>query len=319
MIRRPAVTLMEVLIAMFIMAIGMLALLALFPVGAVSMAQALKDDRCAYASTMSENVAIATNVRYGDSLVNGTDTAFPGTGFISATLPTPGLNSTSVTGLLYVDPYAVAQGYPVPLGTPAPLGTLLTTTIQRTSMSLSYLSPGRTIPLTYAEADRFFSIPDDIGFNQSGYPDTTTTGGFVDRGRRYTYAFMLRRQPPLAPIVGAIQSPMYAVQLFAVVYSGRPIASLATTQTEWPFVATILPPNGLQLIAPAGTTAKRGGWILDTTFGNFYRITNIVDSGGVTTLETQQNLQFVPGSTTMNIVIMDYVAEVFDKGFGWQQ
>ncbi len=47
MTRRPAVTLMEVLIAMFIMAIGMLALLALFPVGAVSMAQALKDDRCA--------------------------------------------------------------------------------------------------------------------------------------------------------------------------------------------------------------------------------------------------------------------------------
>ena len=38
MIRRPAVTLMEVLIAMFIMAIGMLALLVLFPIGAISMA-----------------------------------------------------------------------------------------------------------------------------------------------------------------------------------------------------------------------------------------------------------------------------------------
>jgi len=77
MTRRPAVTLMEVLIAMFIMAIGMMALLALFPVGAVSMAQALKDDRCAYASSMAENVAIVNNVRYGDPNVNLVISPFP--------------------------------------------------------------------------------------------------------------------------------------------------------------------------------------------------------------------------------------------------
>jgi hypothetical protein len=45
--RRPATTLTEVLIAIFIMAIGLMALLTLFPIGALQMAQSLKDQRCA--------------------------------------------------------------------------------------------------------------------------------------------------------------------------------------------------------------------------------------------------------------------------------
>jgi hypothetical protein len=283
MTRRPAVTLMEVLIAMFIMAIGMLSLLALFPVGAVSMAQALKDDRCAYASSMAENVAIVNNVRYGDANVTAALAASP-------------------TGMVYVDPYPFAYGQIAALPLLGTLGGVI-----------PRVAP--TFALTPQLADRWFSLPDDIGFNASGAPDKSNTGGIIiDRGRRYTWAYLLR-QPALSP---QFPSAMKAVQLFAVVYSGRPVNSLATTPSEWPFVATVFPPNGLQLPA-VGTTAKRGGWILDTTFGNFYRVTNIVESGGVTTLETQQNLQVLTGQTTMNIVIMDYVAEVFDKGFGWQQ
>ena len=46
--RRPGITLLEVLIAIFVMGIGMLALLTLFPLGALSMAQALRDDRLAH-------------------------------------------------------------------------------------------------------------------------------------------------------------------------------------------------------------------------------------------------------------------------------
>src|SRR5579875_2452687 len=158
MTRRPAVTLMEVLIAMFIMAIGMMALLALFPVGAVSMAQALKDDRCAYASLMAENVAIATNVRYGDANVQTALNASP-------------------SGLVYVDPYGV-QGALGPLGSVIPrVAPSFATTTQLT--------------------DRWFSLPDDITFNQSGTADTSNTGvgitpPIIDRGRRYSWAYLLR-------------------------------------------------------------------------------------------------------------------------------
>jgi prepilin-type N-terminal cleavage/methylation domain-containing protein len=43
--RRAGVTLIEVLVAIFIMGIGLLALLNLFPLGAIEMSQAIQDDR----------------------------------------------------------------------------------------------------------------------------------------------------------------------------------------------------------------------------------------------------------------------------------
>lgn len=45
--RRAGVTLVEVLVAIFIVGIGLLALLQLFPLGALEMAKAVKDDRTA--------------------------------------------------------------------------------------------------------------------------------------------------------------------------------------------------------------------------------------------------------------------------------
>jgi prepilin-type N-terminal cleavage/methylation domain-containing protein len=51
--RRNGTTLVEVLVAIFIMGIGLLAILSLFPLGAVQMAQALKDQRAAEAAANS--------------------------------------------------------------------------------------------------------------------------------------------------------------------------------------------------------------------------------------------------------------------------
>lgn len=51
---RPGTTLTEVLVAMFIMAAGMLALFTLFPLGAMQVGQALKDDRTAQAAQITD-------------------------------------------------------------------------------------------------------------------------------------------------------------------------------------------------------------------------------------------------------------------------
>src|SRR6266478_2561766 len=59
MIRRPATTLVEVLVAIFVMGIGLLALLTLFPLGALSMAQAIKDDRAGLAADDATSAAKA--------------------------------------------------------------------------------------------------------------------------------------------------------------------------------------------------------------------------------------------------------------------
>jgi hypothetical protein len=66
MTQRPGVSLAEVLIAMFVLTIGLLGVLSLFPLGAVRMAQAIKDDRCA-----TVNNDVAANMRWvWEDLVN---------------------------------------------------------------------------------------------------------------------------------------------------------------------------------------------------------------------------------------------------------
>src|SRR5262245_56539469 len=57
--RRPGITLLEVLVAIFILALGLLSLLTLFPLGALTMAQAIKDQRSADAAANANAIARA--------------------------------------------------------------------------------------------------------------------------------------------------------------------------------------------------------------------------------------------------------------------
>src|SRR5438445_3974978 len=60
---RSGATLTEVLIAIFVMAIGLLSLLTLFPLGALSMAQAIKDNRTGHIAGSAASIANYRNVR----------------------------------------------------------------------------------------------------------------------------------------------------------------------------------------------------------------------------------------------------------------
>jgi hypothetical protein len=55
MTRRPGLSLVEVLVALFIMGLGTIAILTLFPLGALQMGQALKDDRTAQAAGQADS------------------------------------------------------------------------------------------------------------------------------------------------------------------------------------------------------------------------------------------------------------------------
>ena len=61
--RRRGVTLLEVLTAIFIMGVGLLAILTLFPLGALSMARAVRDDR---AATIGANATIVCGNELGE-------------------------------------------------------------------------------------------------------------------------------------------------------------------------------------------------------------------------------------------------------------
>src|SRR5262245_47013908 len=54
--RHSGVTLIEVVAAIFITGIGLMALLTLFPLGALNMAQAIKDDRTAHAAANAQTI-----------------------------------------------------------------------------------------------------------------------------------------------------------------------------------------------------------------------------------------------------------------------
>jgi hypothetical protein len=55
--RRSGITLAEVLIAIFVLSIGLMGIMALFPLGAMHMAQAIKDDRCGVSESNATSVA----------------------------------------------------------------------------------------------------------------------------------------------------------------------------------------------------------------------------------------------------------------------
>jgi hypothetical protein len=278
------------------------------------MAQALKDDRCAYASTVSENTAIVSNIRYGDWAV-------------TTPLNAAAAGSATGLGMVYVDPYGVQNGLITPLGGPLVVPNILRVSPSFTQPTSAVNPTGIPLgtALPYQVIDRWFSLPDDIGYNLGGYPDIVTTGGVLDRGRRYTLAYLLRKQLAIqvtpTPFANANQIP---VQLYAVVYSGRPTVSLATTPGEYLLPgATPIPPNSVLLPGVGWQGLKRGGWVFEPDNGYFYRVTNVVENPAAitTTVEFQQNLRGASPTpiAITRIIGMDYVAEVFDKGTGWQQ
>src|SRR5688500_2647042 len=74
---RRGITLLEVLTAIFIMGVGLLAILTLFPLGALSMARAVRDDRAAAAGANAASLAVAMDLRNDPAVVPALTAAPP--------------------------------------------------------------------------------------------------------------------------------------------------------------------------------------------------------------------------------------------------
>jgi hypothetical protein len=192
--------------------------------------------------------------------------------------------------------------------------------------------------------DRWCTLSDDITFNEDGTPSLTT--GNVQRENRYTWAWLLRRPKAFDPTV---------VDTTVVVYSGRSLTSLGETPFPNPSVplgptnqfVTFDPTNKFVDIYYSGTkpSIRTGSWILDATMeyfrqssitfnamnipdphGFFYRVVGVTDvSSNVIRLELQTNPKKASFYTTATgpvpygvLIVMENVAEVFEKGPGWQ-
>src|SRR2546430_532491 len=63
MTTRKGATLVEVLVAIFVMGIGLMALLVLFPLGALTMAEAIQNDRASHLAANANAIAKLKNIR----------------------------------------------------------------------------------------------------------------------------------------------------------------------------------------------------------------------------------------------------------------
>jgi hypothetical protein len=324
---RNGATLVEVLVAIFVTGIGLLALLVLFPLGALNMAQAIRNDRSAQAALNATSIARML----------------------------PHNNNTTSGYGLRDDPLVVAAYTPAPAGGPSrpvfidPAGVVITGGGTSTGTPLGYLPPQlagppgltgipRIMPNYLFQVmvgpppkpvqpliARYFTLLDDLSFLDNGVPDLSN--GTVQRDGRYTWCYMSQK-----PSVSGLD---VNANLTVIVYDRRTVlidAALAAPQPpqgERSFLAKFDATTNLVTLTwdPAQRqetpAVRRGTWILDATLapqihGFFYRVVGTAApvSAGGTQMQMDIELQSNPKASTDNgvAVVMENVVEVFERG-----
>ncbi len=342
--RRPAITLVEVLAAIFITGVGLLALMTLFPLGALSMAQAVKDDRTAHLAANAQAVVhMKLNPGTGGRLVALRDDPLL-SGFPNGVMFRPGL-------LPPITSHG-RPGYPVlvdPMGVVAYRGTIFENWVAGKPGGIEPFRPRQTaiprrtmgfLPRNSPSSQiiRWCTLLDDMNFVNDGLyqglpcAPPEAGGGNVERQGRYSVAWFLRW--------ASTGTPTDTIDLSILAFSGRTLeAKLGSSGGLEPAAENsydaFFTPGSKQVSLvwdPAQQekpNLRRGGWILDATLrfnmqgllaevhGWFYRVVDVADSGpNRMDLEVQSPLKgtFVGPQNRGQVVVFDNLVEVFDRG-----
>lgn len=309
--RRRGITLLEVLAAIFIMGIGLLSLLTLFPLGALSMARGVRDDRAAAIAAASAGMAQTMNLGTDPNLLPFLGPQYqpqPPNQFMPANPNGPGYP-------VLVDPFYFLLGsntFGTQPGTPG----------------LARVAP--TYASNKSTAAQWFSFLDEITFDTSGVPvGSTGSPPSVDRPTTYTWSYLLRRPRSSDPSL---------VELSVIVYANRSPDAVEgeTTPAVVPSVVptTGVPSNvaGSNTISlnyaqspsyPSGTkpNIRKGTWIMDVSYvtgpggqgtinGYCYKVATVADTGA-TTLDVV--VEPALAANVANIVVMENVIAVVPR------
>jgi prepilin-type N-terminal cleavage/methylation domain-containing protein len=216
--RRPGLSLTEVLVALFIMGIGAVAILTLFPLGALNMAQALRDDRTTQcAAQAGAYLRDYWQQRYTSQVINPPNPDLYSELFYRAmnnpqVMATDPLGATAGEGRNIIPVTDSTDSYPVlvdPMGYLAPRPTVTSkrwlgddgygntgaaTAVPRAS--LSQLLPTPVGPILPARVNtlalRTCSLLDGFGYDpNTGSP--ALVGGVIDRDVRYNWLWVVQR------------------------------------------------------------------------------------------------------------------------------
>jgi hypothetical protein len=291
MTRRPGLSLTEVLVALFIMGIGTIAVLTLFPLGALNMAQAFRDDRC----TQGASQADAFLRGYVKEKSDQGKLRLPppiGEGFYEALTDPDPKKAVSTYLVPVVGP---VPSYPVvidPMGyrarggtndTPSPAtsriawvadngfgdgtGSAHTSPLQRRSLrsitSRNDATPPRDTASQLPLAIRSCTLLDGFGYDpNTGQPATVGGGTTIDRDLRYNWFWVVQK-----PDNSSAKATMTVV-VFDKRAPGYAPAGVALETVFTPSVAAV----GQTLVSFTGSytantlpTVQRGGWLLDAS------------------------------------------------------
>jgi hypothetical protein len=264
--QRSGITLVEVLVAIFVMGIGLMALLTLFPIGMLRMAQAIRDGRSADAAQTAYSMQLMQNFR--DNL---------GVNSVTSGLDAPIAD-------VFKNPYPAVFKDADPYGESYPIMLDVIGYVSAPTNSLSQhwvgsargkgLSGLRRRPVTYTNAVLFsqldiyksFTLWDDITFDSvtaPGSPQKVTGTNTVLRDKRYSWSYIYRRPNT---------SDRSVVECTVIVYDKRSLAlssNLGLAETVYPDTyfnhnnnTITIGYNPATLPAPA---LRPGDWILDNT------------------------------------------------------
>jgi type II secretory pathway pseudopilin PulG len=338
--RRSGTTLVEVLVAIFIMGIGMIALLTLFPIGVLRMAQAINDERAAQAAYIAHENAIIYNIR-NDVLTAGN------AGVVTDGVTADFFAAAPAAGLKAGDPYG--ESYTLFVD---PIGWNSGTTSQWVGGQTGLL---RRRPVSFATTPatitRAFTLWDDMTYYNDptlGLPGTPETFGnaaapFIMRNARFSWAYTMRR--PLT-------AEKSVVDCSIVVFDSRSLSlGVNLGLGEYVYPTAYFNANNNTVVVDYTTTTpppiRPGNWIMDATqyqttnaagtavgsqHNYWYRVLAtqdvVVGANTLAVYEIQGQIRGFPSNfpnvgtdpTTSqsaylgNVVILDGVAEVFEKG-----
>ena len=287
--RRHGLTLTEVLATIFILAVGMLSILILFPVGAMKVKAALNNERTALAASNGiSNLAILAKAKVLDL----------STMQYSATLP-DGRNVG-----LFDQSAAISSTNQYPSSSPASQFTI----------PVNFFS---TVPISGENPTTFrknwFSLQDDIEWNESG-----SVGAVVSRGQAFTVAYLIRSERGI-----------YDVSVLVYNGRSPNLNDSANDQQLALGTMTDAGATGNTAIALTklptkedGRTVDKGSWIVETSNREYeyYQIQSITtgaDTGGmpIFRLELDRPLLRKYGTPNqMEFYWVDFLSGVFPKG-----
>jgi len=323
---RKGTSLMEVLIAMFVLSIGMMGLLALFPLAAVQMATAVKDERTSQLAEIMEghfrimwrswmtgptgllatDQQMFTNEPALMALDNPAAPTSFNVSFLSDATYLSSLSSGNAGQPLLIDQI----GWDLQPANSQQWVAGGNNVFPRRGIQFVNASPPNST-LGAAARLRLFCLLDDQFFGQNGLAQAP-----VQRQYRYNAALLLQRDAG---------SDRHNVHMQVVVYSGRPPGDFASTELQIPMIGTVSP-TATQTTSPdtvtlnmSGISFPKNSWIClvnpitsVSAFADFYRVVGV--AGNTVSISPSIRDRNNGNPYSANVLYLSGVSEVFDRG-----